>query len=374
MIQKQNMAIITLSVTKAGFVPVQKLFRIIKSISSQVYLITGGLGANLKGECHENCHLYTIEHPLKKSTFSRILNFAITQLKYLIQLNKIIKNVEQVIFHIGGQGLILPLLLSRIHGKKVVIVFAGSPTSTAQAKNDSLTGSISLLSRLACRFSNQIIVNSKGQIKEYNLEKYIDKIDTAFEHIIDFKRFSVKRDFDERESHVGYVGRLSREKGILNFLEAVNIIIKKGKDINFSICGEGDLEEEVKEYLQKWNLQDKVEFKGWISEQDLPHHLNNLKLIVIPSYTEGLPNLMLEAMTSGTPVLANQVGSIPELIRDGENGFLLDNNSPENIAHHIIRSLESTDLNRISENAHEYIVNNFTFEDLRKHWAEILYK
>ena len=374
MIQKHNIAIITLSVTKAGFVPVQKLFRIIKSISSQVYLITGGLGANLKDECHENCHLYTIEHQLKRSTFSRILNFARTQLKYLIQLNKIIKNVEQVIFHIGGQGLILPLLLSRIYGKKVVIVFAGSPTSTAQAKNDSLTGSISLLSRLACQFSNQIIVNSKGQIKEYNLEKYRDKIDTAFEHIIDFKRFSVKKDFDEREAHVGYVGRLSREKGILNFLEAVNIIIKKGKDINFSICGEGDLEEEVKEYIQKWNLQDKVEFKGWISEQDLPYHLNNLKLIVIPSYTEGLPNLMLEAMTSGTPVLANQVGSIPELIRDGVNGFLLDNNSPENIAHHIIRSLESTDLNRISENAHEYIVNNFTFEDLRKHWAEILYK
>lgn len=374
MIQKENIGIITLSVTKAGFVPVQKLFRIIKSISREVYLITGGLGAKLEDECQENCHIYTIPHQLKKSTLSRILNFTKTQFKYLLQLNKIIKDLDQVIFHIGGQGLILPLLLCRIYGKKVVIVFAGSPTRTAHAKNDSLTGSISLLSRISCRFSNQIILNSKGQIKEYKLEKYADKIDTAFEHIIDFDRFSVKRNYDEREEQVGYVGRLSQEKGILNFLEAVNILIKKGKNINFSICGEGDLEEEVKEYIKRWKLQDKVKFKGWISNQKLPHHLNNLKLIVIPSYTEGLPNLMLEAMSSGTPVLANQVGSIPELIRDGENGFLLDDNSPENIAHHIIRSLDSPDLNRISDNAHEYIVNNFSLEDLRKRWAEILYR
>lgn len=374
MIQKENIGIITLSVTKAGFVPVQKLLRIIKSISREVYLITGGLGAKLEDECQENCHIYTIPHQLKKSTLSRILNFTKTQFKYLIQLNKIIKDLDQVIFHIGGQGLILPLLLCRIFGKKVVIVFAGSPTRTAQAKNDSLTGSISLLSRISCRFSNQIIVNSKGQIKEYKLEKYADKIDNAFEHIIDFNRFSVKRNYDEREEQVGYVGRLSKEKGILNFLEAVNILIKKGKNINFSICGEGELEEAVKEYIKRWELQDKVKFKGWISEQELPHHLNNLKLIVIPSYTEGLPNLMLEAMSSGTPVLANQVGSIPELIRDGENGFLLDDNSPENIAHHIIRSLDSPDLNRISDDAHEYIVNNFSLEDLRKRWAEILYR
>ncbi|MDI6644109.1 MAG: glycosyltransferase family 4 protein [Methanobacteriaceae archaeon] len=374
MSKKSNNAIITLSVTKAGFVPVQKLFRIIKSISNEVYIITGGLGADLKDECHENCHIYTIEHQHKRSTFSRVLNFIRTQFKYLIQLNKIIKDLDQVIFHIGGQGLILPILLARIHGKKVVIVFAGSPASTARAKKDSLTGSISLLSQMACRFSSQIIVNSMGQIKEFNLEKYSHKIETAFEHIIDFNRFHIERKFDKREENVGYVGRLSQEKGILNYLEAVHILTQKGMKINFTICGEGDLEEEVKEYIKKWNLQDKVEFKGWIPYQDLPDHLNNLKLIVIPSYTEGLPNLMLEAMTCGTPVLANPVGSIPEIISNGKNGFLLDDNSPENIAHHIIRSLDSTDLNSISDKAHEYIVNNFSLEDLREHWAEILYK
>lgn len=374
MTNKKNIAIITLSVTKAGFVPVQKLFRIIKSISNEVYLLTGGLGANLKYECPENCHIYSIKHDLKDSTISRILNFIKTQFKYLIQLHKIIKDVDMILFYIGGQGLILPLFLSRVYSKKVVLVFAGSPASTAKAKNDTLTGSIFLLSRITCRFSNQIIVNSKGQIKEFELEKYEDKIDTAMEHIIDFDKFHIEKDINVRDECVGYVGRLSREKGILNFLKAVNILVKKGCQLNFTICGEGDLEDDVKDYISREKLQDKVEYKGWISDQELPHHLNNLKLIVIPSYTEGLPNLMLESMACGTPVLSNRVGSIPEIILEGKNGFLMDNNSPETIAHNILKSLNSPDLNKISAHAQEYIINNFEIEKVRKNWSKILYK
>ncbi|MGC9516138.1 MAG: glycosyltransferase family 4 protein [Methanomicrobiales archaeon] len=372
MSNKNNIAIITLSVTKAGFVPVQKLFRIIKSISREVYLITGGLGANLKEECGENCHVYSIDHELKHSTISRIFNYIKTQFKYLIQLDKIIKNLDTIIFYIGAQGLILPLFLSKIYGKKVVLIFAGSPTSTARAKNDTLTGPISLLSSISCRFSDQIIVNSEGQIKEFQLEKYRDKIVTAMEHIIDFNKFNIKKEIEEREEQVGYVGRLSREKGIMNFLEAANILIKKGCPINFSICGEGDLEEEVKQYISDENLQDKAEFKGWISDEELPIHLNNLKLIVIPSYTEGLPNLMLEAMACGTPVLANSVGSIPEIIENGENGFLMKNNNPPTIVTGIIKAINRDNLNRISRNANEEIFSQFKIDIVEEKWSNVL--
>jgi len=116
-----------------------------------------------------------------------------------------------------------------------------------------------------------------------------------------------------------------------------------------------------------------VRLTGWISYADIQNFLNEFKLLVLPSYTEGLPNIMLEAMASGTPVLATQVGVIPDIIKDNENGFLLRSNGPKHITERIVELLNKPELlEKVSINAYNYARAKFSYEKTLQIWRKIL--
>jgi glycosyltransferase involved in cell wall biosynthesis len=211
-----------------------------------------------------------------------------------------------------------------------------------------------------------------SQIRDWNLEKYRDKISIAHKHFLDFDKFKIKKKFREKGNLVGYIGRFSEEKGMLNFVKAIPEIIKERSDVEFLIGGDGQLQNKIENYLDENNLTDRVNLAGWIPHDKLPDYLNELKLVVLPSYTEGLPNIMLEAMACGTPVLATPVGAIPDVITDGETGFIMGNNSPACIAENVIRALEHPDLGRIVENARALVEREFTYEVAVERYRGIL--
>ena len=140
------------------------------------------------------------------------------------------------------------------------------------------------------------------------------------------------------------------------------MILKERGDLEFLIGGNGPLFDEIKNKLKTNGAYDKVKLTGWIPHDDLPDCLNELKLVVLPSYTEGLPNIMLEAMACGTPVLATPVGAIPDVIKDEETGFIMEDNSPECIAENIKRALNHQDLDKIVKNARELVEKEYTYE------------
>ncbi|MGV9206120.1 MAG: glycosyltransferase family 4 protein, partial [Promethearchaeia archaeon] len=110
----------------------------------------------------------------------------------------------------------------------------------------------------------------------------------------------------------------------------------------------------------------------WIPHKEMPNYLNELKLLVLPSSAEGLPNIMLEAMACGTPVIVSPVGAVEDIIEEEENGFLLKNNSSEEIANMIIKVIEYENIDTIIKKARSTINEDFTFNSTLKTYERVL--
>ncbi|MDH7511203.1 MAG: glycosyltransferase family 4 protein, partial [Methanolinea sp.] len=160
--------------------------------------------------------------------------------------------------------------------------------------------------------------------------------------------------------------------GILNLIKAIELIFSKNNKLNIFIAGEGELFQETYKFIQTEKNQYNITLHPWITPDHLPNYLNEIKLIVLPSKKEGLPNIMLEAMACGTPVLATPVGAIPGVIQDGVTGFIMENNTPECIARNVIRALNHPDLEGIAERGRRYVEEEFTFEKAVERWRRVL--
>ena len=157
----------------------------------------------------------------------------------------------------------------------------------------------------------------------------------------------------------------------MNLARSIPELQKHFSQGRFLIGGSGPLAENMIEAIGKDNLG-RVSMPGWINHQDLPEYLKELRLLILPSYTEGLPNIMLEAMACGAVVLATPVGAISDYIKDNETGFLLQDNSPRCIIENAIRALESPELDRIADNARSLVEREFSYEVAVKSWQSAL--
>jgi len=224
---------------------------------------------------------------------------------------------------------------------------------------------LALRNKINYALASRIILYSDNLIEDWHLGKYRDKVSIAHEHIVDFDNFNVQRPLKDRDNLVGYIGRLSAEKGILNFIEAMPLILHDKPETQILIGGDGKLKgvvEVIFATMPSLALNKDTNYIGWIPRDQLPTYLNELKLLIIPSHTEGLPNIMLEAMACGIPILATVVGTIPEIIKDGETGFILKDTSPEAIAEDIKRALGNPNLDKIARNAWELVRKEYTWK------------
>lgn len=363
---KNNIGVITPIAPKAGML--SNLVKVTESIFNEVYLVA----ANVNPEDYTKAHVYPINHNSETNIFSFVASHILLHINLTCQLVKLRKKADIWIFFLGGEVLLLPMLVSKLLNKKVVLLIGGNSLKEIEMNRSPLLLFVRFLRESTLLISNKIIIYSENLIAEWGLEKHEKKISICHEHFLDFSNYKIQNKHGNRGNIIGFIGRMSTEKGALNFTKAIPNILEKKPDFKFLFVGDGQLKDEITTFLDENKLIDEVSLVGWVSQGSIPCYLNKLKLLIIPSYSEGLPNLILESMACGTPVLATSVGSIPSIVKDGETGFILENNSSNCIANSAINSLEHPDMDRIIDNARLLVENEFTYDVTVAHWKEIL--
>lgn len=118
------------------------------------------------------------------------------------------------------------------------------------------------------------------------------------------------------------VGRLCEQKGQLLLVNAVSQLLRKGIEIELVLAGDGEMRAELEALIVQRRLQARVLITGWISSDQVRTEILAARALVLPSFAEGLPVVIMEAMALRRPVLTTYVAGIPELVRPGESGWL----------------------------------------------------
>jgi glycosyltransferase involved in cell wall biosynthesis len=355
--RRLNIGLVTLFDAEAGDTFLLNLVKVLSALSSKLYVLSPNTIPKGKGEI---CN-YPVPYNAGKGVFAQAWNQVVFQFRVSYNIVRLARKTDLWIFF-GGEGLLLPMLAVKASGRKANMVLAGWLEKEAEFKRNVLYKIYSLFKKANCRLADGITVYSPRLIDGWKLQRYRSKISIAGEHFLDFNKFKREIPLSNRPDLLGYIGRLDEEKGILSLLEAIPKVLEGDDHISFLIGGDGPLRPKVEEYLKKAGLKSRVSYIGWIPHNEMPGYLNKLKLLVLPSYTEGISNVMLEAMACGTPVLATPVGAILDVITDEQSGFIIEDNSPNCIARNIIKAIKHPELKKIAENGRTLVEKEFSYE------------
>jgi glycosyltransferase involved in cell wall biosynthesis len=222
-----------------------------------------------------------------------------------------------------------------------------------------LAGGVAPLERLGYEAATGIITYTPAMATELGLDRYADKLYPNGARYVDIDRFGLETPFEDREPVVGFIGRMDEEKNIRTL---ATVAKQLPDDITFRFVGDGGLRSWLESELADEIQAGSVEMMGWVDHGQVATELNRLKLLVLTSEpTEGLPTTILESLACGTPVYATPVSGVPDVVRDGETGFLMTSNREAAIRTNMLEILDRDDLGRVSANGRELICEEYSF-------------
>ncbi len=224
---------------------------------------------------------------------------------------------------------------------------------------------------LLWRMSNRIICNSEA-IRQFLLRRH--SVDPSRAEVIpngvDTKFFTPQNNRDSCPT-VLYLGRMAKIKDPMNAFRSFHILSQRMPQARMIMMGNGKLQSSLKDYVRIHGLSDKVDIRP--GSTDVRPYLRRAWILVVSSISEGLPNVILEAMSCGTPVVATAVGGNPEAVRDGVTGLLVPPRNPSAMADAMHKILSDTALlQSMGTSARRIAVKDYSIETITTMTQKVL--
>jgi glycosyltransferase involved in cell wall biosynthesis len=193
----------------------------------------------------------------------------------------------------------------------------------------------------ALKNSDLIVVKSNDLAKktiqlganENNLRIILNGVDQDKFYQQDMQLSRLKLGLDPAKKYLLFVGNIQQEKGLKYLIEAMAML--GSCEFELLIIGAGPLEDDMKALVVKQGLESVVQFLGCRPHNCIPRYLNAVNALCLPSIREGCPNIVLESLSCGTPVLASRVGAVPEIITEESHGMIVSAQSADQLAREI---------------------------------------
>ncbi len=214
-----------------------------------------------------------------------------------------------------------------------------------------------LISRIVLKKANTVVALTDNMRLEINrrCERDVSVIPNGI-NLSDYKGLSkeitrTELGLGEGEKVVLFVGTLRPVKGGEYLIRAFDIVRRNESGLKLLMVGDGEQREFLENLVMELDLCDTVSFAGRVPNEEVPRYFKASDVFVLPSLSEGFPNVVLEAMASGLPVVATRVGGMAEIVKDNINGYLVEAGDPEGIVEKLRLLLEDEKLSeQISAN------------------------
>lgn len=277
-----------------------------------------------------------------------------------------------------------PLILSlRLRGIKVLLHLHGTGWEVFY---DEVSKSERIFAKLGLRACNIIIVLYDlwvKKIKEMLPEAQVYVTNNFVSEKQDIPDSTIrscrqKLGFKDSDIIVVFVGGLGWRKGCFDILEAAPKVVETRPDVKFLLVGGDDYPGEfdnIKRQAEEKGLGETVFLTGQASREEVTQYLMMSQIFLLPTYREGAPIAIIEAMRASLPIITTPVGGIPDMVTDGHNGILIEPGRPDQIAQMVIRLVDEPELaKKLGETGLEVFRKNFSTRSAIEQLARIYQK
>ncbi|MBD3405010.1 MAG: glycosyltransferase [Candidatus Lokiarchaeota archaeon] len=330
--------------------PISEAIRLAETVKKVVFVCYNEEGKYLSKRLAPNLFVYTVPLLMSNSLVHTLKNM-LTQFTSMTSfLCKIVEQHE--IDFIRAENIILggipTYICSKLSALQYAIWLAGFEDRVIKIRyGDGIVSKIiqGLFTLLRKRIlsSSEFAVGVSAELLEES-KMYTQSPVILTPNFVDFESFRQKDEYDAGQGLIRlvYIGRLESEKGIDILLEAVDMI-KHRDDFILHVVGWGSLLDNV---LNASKNGTPIEYLGKKPHKEIPRVLFTSDILILPSLTEGMPAVILEALATGTPVIASSVGQIPSVIRHQKEGILIQPNDADQLRQAIESLLDNREMIR----------------------------